>query len=136
MKPISQNQFASLRNRLEQRRNQLRIELRDEKTLPVRSESDSQDIEQSYASDQDQQVEEELDEQHTLELQDIDAALQRMDAGHYGSCQDCGDSIGVDRLTAYPMAKRCLVCKQALEQESRITRHTLAGQLCRRVIKS
>ncbi|MGB8856935.1 MAG: TraR/DksA family transcriptional regulator [Burkholderiales bacterium] len=50
------------------------------------------------------------------ELHDIDAARVRMESGFYGACTDCGDDIGMDRLTAYPTAKRCIVCQSQREK--------------------
>lgn len=43
-------------------------------------------------------------------LEDIDAALGRLDAGSYGSCEVCGRPIGDDRLAALPAARRCVRC--------------------------
>jgi len=51
-----------------------------------------------------------------LEVSDIDAALGRMRAGTYGTCQDCGAAIGSARLRAYPAAKRCWRCQESHEQ--------------------
>lgn len=121
---LPEEQRALLRSRLEERRTRLRAELQDEKSVPAPVESDSQDSELSYVAGQDQKVDAQLNERHTLELRDIEDALQRMDAGHYGICQDCGDSIDVKRLTAYPTARRCIDCKQAFEQKPGITRHS------------
>jgi RNA polymerase-binding transcription factor DksA len=50
------------------------------------------------------------------ELQDIDAALQRINAGTYGRCCDCGIDIPASRLAAYPTAKRCLPCQERHEK--------------------
>ena len=50
------------------------------------------------------------------ELQDIDAALERMRAGSYGRCVVCGVVIPAARLDAYPTAKRCLACQSEHEQ--------------------
>jgi len=50
------------------------------------------------------------------ELQDIDAALQRINAGTYGRCRDCGIEIPSSRLAAYPTAKRCLPCQELHEK--------------------
>ena len=121
--PITQDQLTLLRRKLEERRTRLRIELQDEKSIPVPKESDSQDIELSYVAAQDQNVEVELSERHSLELREIEQALQRMEAGHYGICQDCDTSIDIGRLTAYPMARRCINCKQAFEQKSGLARN-------------
>jgi DnaK suppressor protein len=52
------------------------------------------------------------------ELQDIDAALQRLDAGAYGRCVACGVDIPTARLTAFPTAKRCLSCQSQHEQKN------------------
>ncbi|MEY4729591.1 MAG: hypothetical protein RL020_749 [Pseudomonadota bacterium] len=50
------------------------------------------------------------------ELQDIEATRVRMESGFYGACTDCGAEIGIDRLTAYPIAKRCVVCQNQHEK--------------------
>lgn len=41
------------------------------------------------------------------ELNQIDAALTRMDEGEYGVCVDCGADIPMERLEALPYATRC-----------------------------
>jgi RNA polymerase-binding transcription factor DksA len=46
-------------------------------------------------------------EQH---LDDIDAALARLDAGTYGSCERCGSPIPEGRLEARPTTRRCVGC--------------------------
>ena len=43
----------------------------------------------------------------------IDAALQRMNAGEYGECRDCGEIIAAGRLKADPCALFCLECASA-----------------------
>ena len=57
-----------------------------------------------------------MNEHETAELGDIEAALERMDAGTYGQCTDCGVSIPPARLNAYPTAKRCIDCQTVAEQ--------------------
>lgn len=44
------------------------------------------------------------------QLTAIEAALSRLDAGDYGTCEHCGQPIGDDRLAARPAATRCLSC--------------------------
>mgnify|MGYP002349698394 CR=1 FL=1 len=48
-------------------------------------------------------------------LADVEDALELMDSGEYGICQDCGQPIDEGRLRAIPSATRCLECKQAEE---------------------
>lgn len=51
-------------------------------------------------------------------LDDIEAAIQRIDDGSYGLCVDCGKAIPRKRLEVLPFARRCLAC--AGESERRI----------------
>ena len=55
-------------------------------------------------------------DRHVQEIRDIDAALIRIAAGNYGVCIDCEASITVDRLKAYPTAKRCQPCQAGYEK--------------------
>lgn len=57
-----------------------------------------------------------LDEHETAELRLLDAALERIRAGTYGRCIDCGEPIALARLQAAPAAPRCVVCQQSSEQ--------------------
>jgi DnaK suppressor protein len=43
-------------------------------------------------------------------LVDVERALAKLDAGTYGTCEDCGKPIGDDRLEAMPAARRCIAC--------------------------
>ena len=49
------------------------------------------------------------------EIQKISAALERMEAGSYGTCLECGGDIDDARLDAYPYAEDCIDC--AREEE-------------------
>jgi DnaK suppressor protein len=49
------------------------------------------------------------------ELQDIEAALQRLDGGAYGDCERCGGAIAPARLQALPEARLCMNCQRAAE---------------------
>jgi DnaK suppressor protein len=43
-------------------------------------------------------------------LKDVASALERMEKGTYGICDNCGKEIEIERLQAYPEAKTCLSC--------------------------
>jgi RNA polymerase-binding transcription factor DksA len=45
---------------------------------------------------------------------EIDAALDRIDAGSYGRCVECGNHIPAARLKAAPWAKFCSRCQDIL----------------------
>jgi len=50
--------------------------------------------------------------QHLVE---IEKALERIEAGNYGECLECGEVIHPGRLEANPTATLCIACAQALE---------------------
>lgn len=59
-----------------------------------------------------------MNEHETAELGDIEAALERLQAGTYGRCCDCGVALAPARLSAYPSAKRCIDCQSLAEKYS------------------
>jgi DnaK suppressor protein len=54
-----------------------------------------------------------------LELVRIDAALERLEQGAYGTCATCGALIERRRLAALPWAIRCTSCETARETSVR-----------------
>ncbi|MCB9688605.1 MAG: TraR/DksA C4-type zinc finger protein [Alphaproteobacteria bacterium] len=70
---------------------------------------------------------EESDRDLTLRMHDherkvvdeIRAAIRRIDDGEYGVCEACGDDIGERRLLARPMATHCIDCMTELEATQR-----------------
>lgn len=54
-------------------------------------------------------------ESETTEIQEIDDALERLEDGSFGLCEDCAAKIARDRLEAIPYARFCLKCKAAQE---------------------
>jgi RNA polymerase-binding protein DksA len=52
----------------------------------------------------------------TQAVEDIDAAIHRMDTGGYGVCERCGKKIAVARLEALPFAALCIECKSREER--------------------
>jgi len=43
-------------------------------------------------------------------LDEVDAAVARVESGTYGDCESCGRPIGDARLDALPAARRCIAC--------------------------
>lgn len=48
---------------------------------------------------------------HLQELREIEAAKRRLADGSTNRCIDCNGDIGYERLLAYPVAVRCIVCQ-------------------------
>ena len=64
----------------------------------------------------DREIDDTLEENSTRMLAAIDAALARVEAGTYGTCESCGREISGERLEAYPWASLCIDCKREAER--------------------
>jgi DnaK suppressor protein len=53
---------------------------------------------------------------HAHRLQQIELALDKMERGSYGHCEDCDELIAPPRLRALPFAIRCTTCQDSLER--------------------
>ena len=51
-------------------------------------------------------------------IKSIDVALERIDSGDFGWCEDCGDEIPKARMETKPDALRCVDCQHELEVRS------------------
>ncbi len=79
------------------------------------------DMSKSHSADSSEQaVERENDEvlegigQETQSaIQDIRAALVKIDEGSYGNCSECGEAINPERLEALPETGHCVSCAAA-----------------------
>ncbi len=58
-------------------------------------------------------------------LHQIWDALDRISAGLYGTCLNCGQPIGAKRLTALPWATLCQMCQVAAESRSAAAHSTI-----------
>ena len=67
-------------------------------------------------------------------LQEVDAALGRMNAGTYGLCATCHDPIEPDRLLADPLTQFCLDHLTSLEQRALQQDLDLAARIQRELL--
>lgn len=51
----------------------------------------------------------------SAELDQIDYALERIENGTYGVCEECEKPINPERLRALPFASLCISCKRSQE---------------------
>ena len=54
-------------------------------------------------------------QQAAAQLRRSEQALQRIENGGYGECEDCGETIAFARLQAQPNARLCIDCQSAQE---------------------
>lgn len=51
-------------------------------------------------------------------LEEVNAALERIEQGTFGRCENCQQPISEERLEAVPYARYCLPCARKLEAEA------------------
>ena len=50
----------------------------------------------------------------------IREALERIEAGTFGICEECGEEISEGRLTARPVTTLCIDCKKKQEDDEKL----------------
>ncbi len=115
---MSEAQLMSFKQRL----------LDEEKTLRDAAESTAHHLQENEAAP-DPTDRASAEEEHTLELRvrdrerkllkKIEQALQRIEDGSYGWCEESGEPIGIARLLARPTASLCLEAQERHEQRKR-----------------
>ena len=62
-----------------------------------------------------------LQDREKQHLEAIEEALQRIETGEYGFCDECGDQIDKKRLMVMPLAQLCITCQQNEERLGNIS---------------
>ncbi len=75
------------------------------------------DIAEIASSASDGDVERIIAEEDARELKQIEDALARIKAGHFGVCEQCSRPIKKARLKAIPFTTLCVSCKEEEEKE-------------------
>ena len=57
----------------------------------------------------------EMEDSERIILDDIEAALRKIEKGEFGVCESCGKAITVQRLKAMPWARYCIACQSRTE---------------------
>jgi len=55
------------------------------------------------------------------EMAAVEHALEKIEKGTYGLCDNCGQPISPERLEALPQASLCIKCKALLTKNGKIT---------------
>ncbi len=75
-----------------------------------------QDIGDEAATIYNKQILLTLNENERMRLRELDEALDRIESGTYGICEECGEPVGLKRLEVRPVAKYCVPCLTKLEK--------------------
>ena len=57
-------------------------------------------------------------ENEEQELKEIDLAIERIENGSYGTCEECSCVIDLERLAALPFTRLCVDCKRLQEENN------------------
>ncbi len=53
-------------------------------------------------------------------IKKIKEALERLENGTFGICEECGEEISEERLMARPVTTLCIKCKERQEKEEKL----------------
>lgn len=53
-------------------------------------------------------------------LKKIEASIEKIDNGSFGTCEVCGEEIHIKRLEARPVTTMCIFCKKEQEEEEKL----------------
>lgn len=109
------NLHKELREMLIKRRDALRQALAGDLSLLRQLRKESGDIIDAAIDNSYEDVSSQMVEVESRELQFIQQALARIEAGTYGRCEACESSISAARLQVLPYATMCIKCQRASE---------------------
>lgn len=111
---LSAGEIEEVRHRLLERREDLQSEVGAEpEPAGVRPRSADPTDQASDAADDALNMA--LVASESDEISQIDAALERIENGEFGICEECGQSIPAERLKTLPYATTCIDCKRRQE---------------------
>ncbi len=109
--------LLELRGCLTDQVNSIEQALRDDVAPPGQSVGATTHNADSAAEGVDEQII--LAENEEQMLEDTEAALDRLEAGTYGICENCGQPIARERLDALPQTAWCIKCAAAMADDGR-----------------
>jgi DnaK suppressor protein len=80
------------------------------------------DILDSVSEERTRELDMILTDREKRKLHQINDAIDRIEEGAYGQCEECGVKIPKARLKVLPFAKFCVECQEKMEREERYTR--------------
>ncbi|HAK96712.1 MAG TPA: molecular chaperone DnaK [Planctomycetes bacterium] len=114
---LAKEQLRKIKATLVERRNQLKNNLKSGLVEIENQEghhlADLEDIDNI----QDNDAVFEVVNNASASLDQIEKAIEKIDKGTYGTCEDCGLPITVERLKALPFATQCIECRRKAELE-------------------
>ena len=109
--------MEKIKQKLQEEKKQILMELQTQRVFNQDdSRKDVGDEVDSSVNEQERELSLLMRDRGRDRLEAIEEAIQRMQAGDYGFCEECGDPIPKRRLIAMPLARMCVNCQQDQER--------------------
>lgn len=119
--PLTAPQLKELKDLLLARRRDLKAQMAQNLANLTPAENTAGSVSQdenARLANQTREVDSALTSLDEQELARIDRALEAMEDGSYGQCDECGCHIPFERLKIEPMTQHCVACKSKWERQS------------------
>ena len=123
--PLTAAQLKELKALLLARRKDLQAQMEQNIANLAPAENNAGSVSQdenARLANQTREVDSALTTMDAQDLARIDRALEAMEAGEYGQCEECGCNIPFERLKIEPMTQHCVACKSKLEEKQAAAR--------------
>ncbi|EJT05458.1 RNA polymerase-binding protein DksA [Rhizobium sp. CCGE 510] len=116
------NQRAYFRTKLVAWRNDILREARETLDHLAEESANHPDLADRASSETDRAIELRARDRQRKLISKIDAALQRIEEGTYGFCEETGEPIGLKRLDARPIATLSIEAQERHERREKVYR--------------
>ncbi|MBE0465027.1 MAG: RNA polymerase-binding protein DksA [Halomonadaceae bacterium] len=113
---MNDEQLAFFRQRLLDERHEVEMHLKEMKEVIASHERDSDEADQASFEEELRLSLRQADRESRL-VNNIDAALRRIDNGDYGYCEETAEPIGIARLLFRPTARLSIEAKERQESQ-------------------
>ncbi|MBT3392693.1 MAG: TraR/DksA family transcriptional regulator [Elusimicrobiaceae bacterium] len=113
---LTSKELEKVKKDLEATREEILKRLEEKKALDM-PEAEVGDPMDNASQSMDKEMLFEVSDNALKTVEQIDAAIRRIEKGIYGECESCGCSIMKKRLGAMPFARYCVGCQSTSEQK-------------------
>ncbi|MHB2264779.1 RNA polymerase-binding protein DksA [Aliihoeflea sp. PC F10.4] len=119
---MNERQRSYFRSKLVSWKNDILREARETLDILQRENANHPDLADRASSETDRAIELRARDRQRKLISKIDAALQRIDEGTYGYCEETGEPISLKRLDARPIATLSIEAQERHERREKVYR--------------
>jgi len=124
VQPATAKDLKLIRKMLQSKINELMAEVGKTVVDMAGNEEKLPDMNDRASQESDLNLEIRMRERERKLIMKMREAIERIDAGTYGICEECGEPIGVKRLMARPVTTLCIECKTIEEKRQKMQGRT------------